>query len=180
MPFSAQLLIADHELAALRAHLLPPDNVLEQAAFGFARVESVEDQLLLRLMEWLPVKRDGFDVQSEAYLKLRDGMSGHVIKRAHDLGCSLIEFHSHMGHWPAMFSPSDLHGFEEFVPHVWWRLKGRPYAAIVVTDAGFDGLAWADSPNTPIALDALTTPHKTQKASRLTIQEIAKGPYVTL
>jgi hypothetical protein len=32
------------------------------------------------------------------------------------------------------------------VPHLWWRLGGRPYAALVFGAETFDGLAWNHSP----------------------------------
>jgi len=64
--------------------------------------------------------------------------------RAHQLGCCLIEWHSHCGSWPAEFSLSDRMGLKEFVPHVRWRLDSRPYAAIVVANGSFDALAWTD------------------------------------
>jgi hypothetical protein len=35
------------------------------------------------------------------------------------------------------------------VPHLWWRLKARPYAAIVVGGEAFDGFAWIDSADEP-------------------------------
>lgn len=178
MRSAAQLLIADGVLADVRAHLLPPNNEIEQAAFGFAHAEPEQDAVTLRLVEWLPIMREGFDSQPGAYLELRDGMSGQVIKRAHDLGASLVEFHCHTGAWPAMFSASDLSGFEEFVPHVWWRLKQRPYAAVVVTADGFDGLAWIDAPDAPVALDAIQTPTRIHRATLLTMRSLETGRYV--
>jgi hypothetical protein len=69
--------------------------------------------------------------------------------------CSLIEFHSHPAPWPAQFSGSDFHGFDEFVPHVLWRLKGRPYAAVVVAPRGFDALAWVTSPRQLLGVNAV-------------------------
>jgi hypothetical protein len=75
-----------------------------------------------------------------------------MIKRAHDLNASVIELHSHPFSKHAEFSPSDLSGFSEFIPHVWWRLKGRPYAAIVLAPTGFDSLAWLENPTTPNGL----------------------------
>jgi hypothetical protein len=86
---------------------------------------------------------------------LADKVRAKVIKRAHDLGTSLVEMHSHTGTRPAAFSPSDMTGFAEFVPHVMWRLQGRPYFAIVVARGSFDGLAWLGDANTPQRLDGI-------------------------
>lgn len=180
MPFNVQILLNDHQLVQVRAHLLPPGNEVEQAGFGFALPERTEGSVSLRLLEWLPVVREDLDAQSDAYLELRDGVAAKVIKRAHDLEACLIEFHCHMGPWPAMFSPSDLLGFREFVPHVWWRLKRRPYAAVVVTAEKFDGLAWIDSPERPVALDLMTTPTETYRATGLTIRSLKGGRRVAL
>jgi hypothetical protein len=33
------------------------------------------------------------------------------------------------------------------VPHLWWRLRGRPYGALVTAGKTFDALAWVDGPN---------------------------------
>jgi hypothetical protein len=32
------------------------------------------------------------------------------------------------------------------VSHLWWRLRGRPYAAIVTSTPDLDALAWIDNP----------------------------------
>jgi hypothetical protein len=40
------------------------------------------------------------------------------------------------------FSGSDIAGFGEWVPHVRWRLRGRPYVALVFDGGVFDALAW--------------------------------------
>lgn len=176
---AVELMMGDSELEGLRAHLFPPGNEVEQAAFGFARPEKRADGLSLHLESWLPIARDGFDAQSEAYLELRDGMSGTVIKRAHDMGGCLVEFHCHTGPWPAMFSPSDMAGFEEFVPHVWWRLKGRPYAAVVMTADGFDGLAWIEGADKPVALHTIQTPSRRIAATGHTSRALREGRYVT-
>ena len=44
---------------------------------------------------------------------------------------------------PAEFSASDRKGLESFVPHVWWRLRHRPYLALVFRgdDRGWSCLA---------------------------------------
>ena len=44
---------------------------------------------------------------------------------------------------------------KETVPYIWWRLKKRPYLAIVVTATGFDALVWLDNPNIPLQLDGI-------------------------
>jgi hypothetical protein len=50
---------------------------------------------------------------------------------------------------------SDLLGFEEWVPHVRWRLQGRPYAALVCAGETWDALAWRQSTRTPEPIGAI-------------------------
>jgi hypothetical protein len=146
---------SEETYAAVVKHLVPGKFLIEELAFVYARAEIVADVITFNCVEWLPVPPEGFAHRSEYYIELSDETKAAAIKRAHDLGASLVEFHSHTGSWPAKFSPSDISGFEEFVPHVWWRLKGRPYAAAVVTRSGFDGFAWITSKDSPQRLDGI-------------------------
>src|SRR5207249_4867030 len=122
---------------------------VEQAAFLYATATDGRFQVT----GWEPVLPEDFTIQTSFHIELSDPLRAWVIKRAHDLNASLVEIHSHLGPWAAQFSPSDLAGFEEWVPHVRWRLKGRPYGAFVVTRLNFDGLAWIV--NTPVSLDLI-------------------------
>src|SRR5205807_2188939 len=106
-------------------HLFQSGGEIEQAAFGFTERHERNGSIIFRLMEWTLVPPIGFEVQTAYHIELTDEMRATVIKRAHDLGACLVEFHCHTGRWPASFSPSDRMGFREFVPHVWWRLKNR-------------------------------------------------------
>ena len=139
----------------LLTHLLPMQNRAEEAAFVFARPAETTGRRTLEHVEWSPVPPEGFASRSRFHFELSDATRAAVIKRAHDLRASLIEFHSHHGPWPAEFSASDWAGFEEFVPHVRWRLRGRPYAAVVVTLTGFDAFVWSDVAHAPARLEAI-------------------------
>lgn len=86
---------------------------------------------------------------------MADRTRAALIKRAHDLDASLVELHSHPGPWPAAFSYADRMGLRETVPHMWWRLKKRPYLAFVVASSSFDALVWLDGPKMPRRLDGL-------------------------
>jgi hypothetical protein len=141
--------------AEIRRHLIRPRSKLEQAAFVFARHEADQGSQIFRCIEWFPVPPEGFVVQTEAHFELTDETRALVIKRAHDLGACLVELHAHTGPWKAQFSGSDRLGFREFVPHVWWRLKGRPYVAVVVSRSGHDGLVWMQDPKSPERLTGL-------------------------
>lgn len=155
MKRNARLEMTQEMREAIWSHLLrePADaEDPEEAAFGFAEVFSGDGSVSFRLRDWSAVQPHEFEYRSSYHIELCDSVRPRIIKRAHDLGLSLIEFHSHPFQGSAEFSSSDILGFGEFVPHVWWRLKGRPYAAIVVAPTGFDGLAWLEGPESAVPL----------------------------
>ncbi len=141
--------------AELIAHLFPADSTVEQAAFLFARCNRSHDQVVFETIESIKLGPDDFIAQEGAYLEMTDESRAALIKRAHDLDASLVEMHSHLGPWPAMFSPTDRTGLDQTVPHMWWRLRKRPYLALVFAPTGFDALLWLDDPKKPRALDGL-------------------------
>lgn len=152
---------------ALWDHLLPKRPVTEMAAFVYARQDVEKGATSFRYVEWFPVPPNGFASRSLFHFELTDETRAMVIKRAHDLGSSLVEFHSHAGSWPARFSLSDRAGFEEFVPHVWWRLKGRPYLAVVVAAGSFDAFVWLTDPRSPEYLDGIVVEQQLLTPTRL-------------
>jgi hypothetical protein len=152
----------------LSAHLLPRPRAPEEAAFAFAMREANHGDDQYRYVEWFPVPPEGFASRSPVHFELTDEIRARAIKRAHVLGATLVEFHSHTGPWPAAFSASDIIGFREFVPHVWWRLKGRPYVAVVVAPSGFDTALWVTGPETPSALDGSTVEWEMLRPTGLT------------
>jgi hypothetical protein len=144
------------DYAALRKHLLPGGSVIgEEAAFGFVRPVSRPRVPTFEFVEWLLVPRSGHAQSSDIYLELSDEIRSGVIKRAHDLEASLVEFHSHPFPGRAAFSGFDLEGLADFVPHVRWRLRGRPYFALVVSPTGFDGLAWLGEAKAALTLGGI-------------------------
>jgi proteasome lid subunit RPN8/RPN11 len=149
-------------------HLLRPDADDEEAAFLFAQPihDGASTSLVVRDEILLPP--DAFAFRSPEYLELTDETRAMLIKRAHDLSASLIEVHSHPK-YTAQFSWSDKRGLREFVPHVWWRLRGRPYAALVVAPRGFDALVWIRGPQVPEKLDALIVNGARRQPSGLTL-----------
>lgn len=140
---------------AIVSHLLRPDHWLEEAAFLFARPAVSGDLLTMNVLEVDLLEESAFETQESEYLELKDETRAALIRRAHALSACLIELHSHPGPWPAMFSPADLQGLSETVPHMHWRLPGRPYTALVIARSGFDALVWP-VPNGPaVALTEL-------------------------
>jgi hypothetical protein len=114
----------------------------EQVAFLFSEPFAAGEPL--RMSELYAVPPEGFNLQSPIHVTLADHVRGQVIGRAAQLGGCLVEAHSHGGDYPAAFSGSDLSGFDEWVPHVRWRLKGRPYVALVFAEDSFDALVWEE------------------------------------
>jgi hypothetical protein len=116
---------------------------------GFFLADYDPEKRRFSLIEWRPVPAEGFEIQSSFHVTLTDETKAAVIKWAWDSGKCLVEAHSHGDDGLAVFSPSDLWGFKEWVPHLWWRLRGRAYAAIVIADETFDALAWIDAADHP-------------------------------
>jgi hypothetical protein len=137
---------------ALHRHLLPPDSDCEEAAFVFAKFTDVGGDFVFETVEHVFIPPEGFVHRSPKFLELKDEVRGRVIKRAHDLGAMVVEFHSHPL-YTAEFSWSDKRGLREFAPHVRWRLKKAPYGAIVVAPTGFDALFWVGASTEPVTLD---------------------------
>lgn len=140
---------------ALCAHLLPERGLCEEAAFLFVDVVQGASERRMRSLGMRLLEPDDFLDRRPDYLEMTDETRALLIKEAHDRGASLVEFHSHVGMWPGEFSLSDIRGLKETVPNLWWRLKGRPYAAVVVSRSGIDALAWFASPNKPTTLDEI-------------------------
>lgn len=136
-------------------HLLPLRGEQEQAAFLFATRDDTDDLTRFRVIDTCLLTSKDFTSQEEDYLEMADATRVGLIKKALDIDASLVEMHSHLSSLPARFSEADRFGLRETVPHMWWRLGGRPYVAIVVTWSGFDALVWLEDPTIPRALDAV-------------------------
>lgn len=139
----------------LTAHLLPPDSFREEAAFLFVTQHEGADNVAFEVIEAEKLAPAEFESRFGDYLELADETRARLIKHAHHLGASLVEMHSHPGPYAAAFSLADRMGLQETVPHMWWRLKQRPYLAIVVAATGFDALVWLDNPKVPQALGGI-------------------------
>lgn len=159
--------IPDRVQKDMWAHLLPGRFMAEEAAFIYVQQVVKKDAVIFNFLDWSPVPPEGFLSRSEYHFELTDETRAFVIKRAHDLDASLVELHSHAEYLPAEFSPTDFLGFKEFVPHVWWRLKGRPYMAVVVSHAGIDGLVWIKGPEIPLCLGGISVGTQTLKTTGL-------------
>lgn len=123
-------------------HLVPDGSRCEQAAFLYSAHTIMGDDVVFDVVGHELLGRRDFAAQDSDYLELADEARIRIIKRAHVLNGCLVELHSHPWDWPAEFSPSDRAGLNETVPHMRWRLKERPYLAIVVALTSYDALVW--------------------------------------
>lgn len=153
----------------LRNHLLPPDGTHEEAAFLFAKTTLVDSRARFEVTETEKLSPRDFDSRHDDYLELKDETRARIIKRAHDLGASLVEMHSHPFPLPAAFSVSDRLGLKETVPHMRWRLKNRPYLAIVVAPKDFDALVWQHDSGFPQQLDCILEGNRVLRPTNISI-----------
>jgi hypothetical protein len=144
-------IIVDAELwETARNHL---DTRAERVGFFLADWSPPERSFYVR--GWRPIDDNAAWGWDELHVSLPDEERSAVIQWAWIEGACLIEAHSH-GRWsPAAFSLFDLRNLDEWVPHLWWRLRGRPYAAIVTSTRDFDALAWTDRPDRAEQVDGV-------------------------
>ena len=116
---------------------------------GFFLADFDRDAHRFSVRAWKVVSEDDYEIQTDFHVSLKDHLRGQVIKWAWDEDACLIEVHSHGPRFEAEFSTSDLMGFEEWVPHLWWRLRGRPYAAMVTAGETIDAMAWVEGADRP-------------------------------
>jgi len=152
---TAVVSLTQSQFCRLKSHLIPRRHKVEQVAFLFVTPRQSLGTLRLICQDIWCCAPDELDHQLAYHISLKDETKASLIKKAHDTGCALAELHSHIGKVSAQFSPSDYFGFEEFVPHIRWRLKGAPYAAIVMTKRDMDGFVWAGQENTAARLQGI-------------------------
>ncbi len=151
-------------------HLLPLNTTSEQAAFAYATADYINEVLYISFIDWELIDKKDFTYYTDFHLELSHEKQAQIIKKAHDLKASIVEWHSHPFYGPAMFSTSDLLGFKEFVPHVMWRLDGRPYSAVVVTPNDLDALVWINNSGNPCQLSCLKIGSRELYPSSLTLK----------
>jgi hypothetical protein len=114
-------------------------------------------------------------------VQLEDVTQQRVLQWASGTAGAIVEMHSHLGRFgdPAQMSPTDVQGLRTWVPHVRWRLRGRPYVALVAGPSTLDGLVWSgDNAAAPLALAGWSTPSATHPVTGLSIaswKEAADG-----
>jgi hypothetical protein len=154
--------------ARLWEYLLASD--VEQAAFLFAEFSETTQSSTFVGRELYLVPPEDFDIQSSFHLAMTDEALARLIKRAWDLKLALVEWHSHPRYdGPASFSPSDRFGLRDMVPYVRWRLRGSPYAAVVISDASLDALGWLGDDPDPLGVDGIKVGKTVLKPSGISL-----------
>jgi len=100
-------------------------------------------------------------------MELADDVRPRSLKWATGHEAALVEMHSH-GEGPrrTTFSNHDLRGLLEGAPGLVWRLRGRPYGAVVVGGRhDFDGLVWDGPTMKPRSLDGIKVGPDTLRAT---------------
>lgn len=169
---TVRLLIDEVLYRRLNEHLLPKRARTEQAAFLLCNYAT--DEAVFNCLEAMLIQHRQFAIHSAFHLELDDSTRAQVIKAAHDHQCSLVEVHSHPFSGTAEFSGSDFDGLSDFVPHVWWRLRYRPYGALVVTPTSIDGLAWIDGPESPECIHAIEVGGRIVPTTGLSFRSLAE------
>lgn len=149
----ANVLRLDAQLKVLLwRHLLTDDSHREQAAFLYTSRAILDEEVVFDVVAHELLEHSDFASHYSDYLELADETRMRIIKRAHALNAAIVEMHSHPWDWPAEFSLSDRAGLRETVPHMRWRLKNRPYSAVVVALTSYDALVWALAEDEPAPL----------------------------
>lgn len=168
------LYIDDGTYEALKDHLFQGES--EQVAFLYGRQEEEGGETQFHVEETYPVPEEELDSSSRYFIALSDEALQKAIRKAFDSGLVPIEVHSHRdASYEAGFSRSDFEGFEETVQHVRWRLRGRPYIALVITPTGFDALLWrGDQNGRAEGLDVLIVGDRMRQPSGRSLEKL--GP----
>jgi hypothetical protein len=170
---SNELQMTEASYRDIARHLL--QDSVEQVAFVFARPAPTPTGIIFEAGDYYLVPPEDFAFQSAFHVSLTDGALARIIKMAWDRREALVEIHSHTNpEYAAAFSPSDLVGLEEIVPHVWWRLKGQPYLAMVIGPTGFDALVWRLDPHTPEALTLLRIGRRSRQPTGITLARLRR------
>jgi molybdopterin-synthase adenylyltransferase len=135
----------------LMVHLFATEE--EQAAFLFCASE--QEEAIFRVRRIRLLEPNDLEDQSRHGISLTDSTRAELIKQAWAENACLVEVHSHNHPGPVAFSPFDLDKLDEWVPHLWWRLRGRPYIALVAGPDSFDALVWSQSADQPESLAGL-------------------------
>src|ERR1700692_4189607 len=123
---SRTIVIPANVADTLQRHLF--QNDVEQGAFLFAEIKQTLLSMHLLVKDYYLVPVDGWEVQENVYLQMKDSERAKIMKMARDRNLCAIDCHSHP-HAAAnvWFSPSDVAGINEFAQYAKWKLPGKPF-----------------------------------------------------
>lgn len=152
----------------LRAYLF---DTSERVAFLFAALaDGGHDAHVAEL--WLLDEHD-YQHTNRYGVELAEHVRPQLIRTAHQHEYAVIEAHAH--DWPGRhtrFSTTDLDGLSELGPHMTWRLRGRPYTALVFGQDSFDALQW-HSTGEVTTVDALVIDGKPVGPTALSLTRVS-------
>jgi hypothetical protein len=132
------------------AHLFQGD--LEQGAFLFGNVTGA----LFTVDDIYVVPPEGWDVQLDVYLEMKDAERAKIMQMAARNGASVIDCHSHPGAGDDVwFSPSDISGITNFAAYAKWKLRGAVYVATVWGESSVDAVCWSGDYGGPERVEAV-------------------------
>ncbi len=167
------LRLSSEHYGSIKKHLL--QDRLEQVVFLFAEVRQEGENVIFDAHSYHNVLPEGFAFQDGFSVELTDEEKARVIKMAWDRRAALSEIHSHpTARGAVRFSPSDLAGLAEFIPHVWWRLKGKPYLAVVHGAHNLDALAWTLDPHEVQGVEGVLLGETVLRPTGITLRQLRK------
>ncbi len=138
----------------IRSHLLADDS--EHLCFILAEHIMDEKSHLLLARELVITKDSELDSGGRFGLSLKLESLIRLMNRTNELGCVLIEAHSHpFSCHDVDFSYIDMDGQAEMVAYLSDVLPGRAYGAIVLGQAAIRGHLWLPAKRTPAHLHAV-------------------------
>lgn len=165
----AVLILSEQQYKNLLKHLLPKKSWLEECAFLFVDAIFNESKVEFIYKDSYCLMDSDYKFRSGFHFELKDSTKAMIIKKSHDLGCCIVEAHSHNEQRKAEFSSSDWSGFNDFVPHVLWRLKGKPYLSLVFTLRNFDAIVWVKDFRNPTYLNGIQVDSILKKPTGISI-----------
>jgi hypothetical protein len=125
----------------LRRHFF--QNEVEQGAFLFAEAKRQRGWLNLIAADYYLVPAQGWEIQAEIYLQMKDSERAKIMKLAREKNLCAIDCHSHPHAGDNVwFSPSDVAGITDFAQYAKWKLDGKPFAAMVWGEESVDAVLW--------------------------------------
>jgi hypothetical protein len=161
--------IPRQQYRGIRAHLFR--NREEQGCFLFAHTFINSGIINLFVKRVHLIKEDKWDHQSSFHLELSEKEKVKVMLMARKNNYDLIECHSHISAGAAGFSVTDLHGLDEFIRYVWWKMPGSIYTALVWTKNDIAGQTWLPKQSMPLPISEIRIVNKKPALIPL------RGPY---